>query len=41
MSYLVWAFHLAYTLKIFWKEMEKRRVAYIQDVAGVKDAWWH
>jgi hypothetical protein len=28
-------------LKIFWKEIEKRRGAYIQDVAGVKDAWWH
>jgi hypothetical protein len=37
MSYLVRAFHLAYALKMFWKEMEKRRGASYRNVAEV--AW--
>jgi hypothetical protein len=35
MSYLVWDFHLAYSLKMFWKEMEKRRGAPYRNAAEV------
>jgi hypothetical protein len=35
MSYLVWAFHSAYALKMFWKEMEKRRRASYRNAAEV------
>jgi hypothetical protein len=35
MSYLVWAFHLAYTFKMFWKDMEKRRGASYRNAAEV------
>jgi hypothetical protein len=35
MSYLVWAFHLAYAMKMFWKEMEKRRGASHRNAAEV------
>jgi hypothetical protein len=35
MSYLVQAFHLEYALKMFWKEMEKRRGASYRNAAEV------
>jgi hypothetical protein len=35
MSYLVRALHLAYALKMFWKEMEKRRGASYRKAAEV------
>jgi hypothetical protein len=38
MSYLVRAFHSAYASKL---KQDGGRGAYIQDVARVKDAWWH
>jgi hypothetical protein len=38
MSYLVWAFHLAYVLKMFWKGMEEKEVHRTRMQPGLAEA---